>query len=77
MFRMSWGLTIDEAHRPFVVGNQQEEYTVAEEETQTHVPETGDTDQVTEKAMTQGLRRPTRQKTRPTYLNDYVMITDT
>lgn len=43
MFRMSWGVTMDDGDGPFMIENQQEGDTAKEEETQMFEPEAVDT----------------------------------
>ncbi|KAF2613395.1 hypothetical protein F2Q70_00012916 [Brassica cretica] len=70
---MSWGATIDDGHGLFVVGTQQEEH--AAEETEAQQPEHVQVNPEVEQIEPQH-GRSTRQSTRPSYLEDYVLLAD-
>ena len=76
MFSMTWGTTLDEGAGPFVSGQRQEENIAAESEHQPEEPETTHIEDVDEEATTQETRQSNRQRSKPSYLDDYILLAE-
>ena len=75
MFHMSWGSTEDNGSGPYVVGSNNEDV-VAEPETETNETAEIVSDTVNDQEPIQEVIRSNRQTSRPSYLEDYVMLAD-
>lgn len=74
MFRMTWGSTLNKENGPFVIGIYQGENTTDETEHLDANSKSTHTEEESEQAATQGSRRSTRQTSKPSYLDDCILL---
>lgn len=76
MFRMTWGSTLNEGNEPFVIGMHQGENTTDETKHLDANSESTHTEEESEQAATHGSRRSSRQTSKPSYLDDYILLSE-
>ncbi|WZZ85883.1 hypothetical protein YC2023_114462 [Brassica napus] len=75
-FHMTCGATLDEGNGPFVVGENQEETIATDTEHPVDDLEPTHAEEASEQPATQDARRSTRQTSKPSYLEDYILLAE-